>query len=110
MKKKLNMLLLILVILAASIVTVAPGPSPEPTPTPPPADCSPGFWKQPHHWQYWYGYTPFDLYTEEESGDPNADQIDTLLDALQGGKITRDSRDIVAGWLNAANPDAPCGD
>ena len=98
MKKKLNMLLLILVILAASIVTVAPVPPP---PTPPPADCSPGFWKQPHHWQYWdAGFSPDDYYNLEM----------TYLEALQGGYDTRTSRFIVAGLLNAANPDAPCGD
>ena len=99
MKKKLNMLLLILVILVASIVTVAPVPPPDPTPTP--AECSPGFWKQPHHWQYWdAGFGPYDDYNSEM----------TYLEALQGGRDTRASRFIVAGLLNAANPDAPCGD
>ena len=107
MKKKLNLLLLILVILVASIVTVAPvPPPPEPTPTPPPSEpgtCSPGFWK--NHTDEWVGYLPADKYTLD---DNDGDHIDTLLDALQGGKHTRESRFIVAGWLNATNPDAPC--
>jgi hypothetical protein len=64
-----------------------------------PADCSPGFWKQPHHFQYWVGY---------EQDDPYFDTGMTLLEALQGGKATRESRFVVAGWLNEANPDAPC--
>ena len=68
-------------------------------PPPPPATCTPGFWKQPQHFQYWVGHDPDDPY-------PGTDM--TLLQALQGGHDTRVSRFVVAGWLNAANPDAPC--
>jgi hypothetical protein len=77
---------------------------PPPPPPPPPhetANCSPGFWKQPHHFQYWVGFDP---------GDPYLNTGMTLLDALQGGKATRESRFVVAGWLNEANPYAPCDD
>ncbi len=67
---------------------------------PPSADCTPGFWKQPQHFQYWRGgYDPGDTY-------PGTGM--TLLQALQGGYETRVSRFVVAGWLNAANPFAPC--
>jgi hypothetical protein len=51
------------------------------------------------------GYLPADKYSLD---DNDGDHIDTLLDALQGGKHTRESRFIVAGWLNTTNPDAPC--
>ena len=71
-----------------------------PPPPPPECGCSPGFWKQEHHFQYWVGHNPTDPYPD----DPSM----TLLDALQGGKATRESRFVVAGWLNTANPDAPC--
>ena len=98
-KKNLTILILVLVIMAP-IVTLACCPPPPPPPPPPPAaDCTPGFWKQPQHFQYWVGYKPTDNY-------PGTTW--TLLQALQGGKATRQSRFIVAGWLNAANPTAPC--
>jgi hypothetical protein len=111
MSKKLFLLLAIL-LLVAPLITMAcdtPPPPPEdpccedpcgcpPPPPPPPASCTPGFWKQDQHFQYWVGYKPTDMY--------NATM--TLLDALQGGKATRESRFIVTGWLNAANPTAPC--
>jgi hypothetical protein len=67
----------------------------------PPANCSPGFWKQSQHFQYWVGFEPT---------GPYLDTGMTLLDALQGGKATQVSRFVVAGWLNAANPSAPCGE
>jgi len=92
--KKTTLLILIVLFVLSAVLTMAVIP-PDPTP----ATCSPGFWKQPHHFQYWVGYQPADPYPGTEM---------TLLDALQGGKATRESRFIVAGWLNAANPDAPC--
>jgi hypothetical protein len=97
-KKNITIFILVLIILAP-IITMACTPPPPPPPPPPPADCSPGFWKQPQHFQYWVGYAP---------GDPYLDTGMTLLQALQGGKATRVSRFVVTGWLNAANPDAPC--
>jgi hypothetical protein len=66
------------------------------------ANCSPGFWKQPQHFQYWN--QPYD------PADPYPGTNMTLLQALQGGNATRVSRFVVAGWLNEANPDAPCED
>ncbi len=102
MKTNVLRILIALSILAA-MMTMAiippPPPPPEPTPTPPPATCTPGFWKQEQHFQYWVGFSP---------DDPYFDTGMTLLDALQGGYETRVSRFVVAGWLNAANPDAPC--
>ena len=89
--------ILIVISLAAAMFAMACDPPPPPPP-PEPADCSPGFWKQSHHFDYWIGYAPGDDYNNDM----------TLLEALQGGKKTRVSRFIVAGMLNVANPDAPC--
>jgi hypothetical protein len=105
MKKRIALLIVIGILAGLLLVMAVPvlacgGDCPPPTPPPPPpGDCTPGFWKQPHHFQYWVGYEP---------GDPYEGGPMTLLDALQGGKATRESRFIVAGWLNAANPTAPC--
>ena len=101
MKRKMLLIFVTMIIILSSFLTLAPIIPPETTPTPPPpppATCTPGFWKQPQHFQYWVGYEPDDVY----------DASMTLLDALQGGYDTRVSRFIVAGWLDAANPDAPC--
>jgi hypothetical protein len=86
-------LIITLVAIVAGVLTMAC----EPPPPPPSADCSPGFWK--NHTEDWKVYKPDWKY----QGGPM-----TLLDALQGGRHTRASRFIVAGWLNAAYPDAPC--
>jgi hypothetical protein len=93
---KKSLLIVFALLILASFMSMAISPPP-----PPPATCSPGFWKQPQHFQYWVGYDP---------GDPYPGSGMTLLDALQGGYDTRVSRFVVAGWLNAANPDAPCID
>lgn len=95
MSRKMILIFVTTIILLSSFITLAPG---EPPP-PPPATCTPGFWKQPHHFQYWE--------IDDDPGDPY-DSSMTLLQALQGGYATRQSRFIVAGWLNEANPDAPC--
>jgi hypothetical protein len=101
MSKKIS--LLIVVVILASLISMACVPPPPPPPPPEPATCSPGFWK--NHTDDWVGYSPTEKYILD---DDNGNHIDTLLDALQGGKYTRESRFIVAGWLNTTNPDAPC--
>jgi hypothetical protein len=79
--------------------------------------CTPGYWKQPHHFDSWVGYQPNDTFEEvftrmitvrwgapgerpHPVGDP------TLLQALQarGGGINALARHAVAALLNAANP------
>jgi hypothetical protein len=92
MSSKKSMLIFLTLMILASFMTMAVIP-------PPPGACTPGFWKQEQHFQYWIGFTPGDNY-------PGTSM--TLLDALQGGHDTRVSRFVVAGWLNAANPFAPC--
>jgi hypothetical protein len=91
--KKILLIVLILMLLTPTIA-LANIP-----PTPPPATCSPGYWKQAQHFGDWIGYNPGDNY-------PGTGM--TLLQALQGGYDTRESRFVVAGWLNAANPYAAC--
>jgi hypothetical protein len=73
-------------------------PTETPTETPEHHACTPGFWKQPHHFQHWEVIDPDDAYNDDM----------TFLEALQGGKNTRSSRVIVAGMLYEFNPDAPC--
>lgn len=96
---RLSVFFMLVILSAFLTMAVIPPPPPPPPPPEPPATCTPGFWKQPHHFQYWVGYSP---------SDPYMDTGMTLLEALQGGNATRTSRFVVAGWLNAANPDAPC--
>ncbi len=87
--------LIVLLAILAAFLTMAVIPPPEG------ANCSPGFWKQEQHFQYWNaGFAPGDMY--------NADM--TYLDALQGGRNTIESRFIVAGLLNTAADPSVCPD
>ncbi|MGH2699634.1 MAG: hypothetical protein ACRDJL_10640 [Actinomycetota bacterium] len=68
--------------------------------------CTPGYWKQPHHFDSWDGFAPTDSFEavfgrDAYSGSP------TLLDALEfkGGGLFALGRHSVAGLLNAAHPD-----
>lgn len=71
---------------------------------PGPATCSPGFWKQEQHFWAWEpsGVQPGDMF--------NADM--TYLRALQGGFATRETRFIVAEFLNSfwSADNSPCPD
>ena len=92
MNKRLIMIL-IFISISALLFTMAPD-----TPTTPPADCSPGYWK--NHTDNWGGVDPNFPYNNEM----------TLLEALQGGKDTKVSRFIVAGFLNSYSPSIKCKD
>jgi uncharacterized repeat protein (TIGR01451 family) len=67
--------------------------------------CTPGYWKQDHHFDSWVGFDPSDSFEDvfgvEVPGDPS------LLDALNsgGGGINALMRHAVAALLNASNPD-----
>jgi uncharacterized repeat protein (TIGR01451 family) len=67
--------------------------------------CTPGFWKQEHHFDSWVGFAPTDsfeaVFGVSVPGSP------TLLDALNsgGGGINALMRHAVAALLNASNPD-----
>ncbi|HEX7123865.1 MAG TPA: hypothetical protein VF178_15920 [Gemmatimonadaceae bacterium] len=75
------------------------------TPPPPPTGtqgCTPGYWKQEHHFDSWVGYSPtdkFDTVFGVTAFGPNF----TLLDALKqgGGGIKALGRHAVAGLLSA---------
>jgi hypothetical protein len=76
-------------------------------PPPPTGDngCTPGYWKQTHHFDSWVGFAPTDKYEAvfgvSVPGDPS------LLDALNanGGGINALERHSVAALLNASNSD-----
>jgi hypothetical protein len=68
--------------------------------------CTPGFWKQPQHFDSWVGFAPTDSFEsvfgrDAYSGSP------TLLEVLStgGGGLSALGRHAVAGLLNATNPD-----
>jgi hypothetical protein len=77
---------------------------------PPPtlAGCTPGFWKQSQHFQYWTGYSPSTLFSDVfEDAFPGK----TLLQVVSngGGGLNALGRHTVAALLNAANPDVNYG-
>jgi hypothetical protein len=67
--------------------------------------CTPGFWRQSQHFQYWTGYSPGDSYDSvfgvSATGSP------TLLEAvwMGGGGENALLRHSVAALLNASSPD-----
>lgn len=108
--------------------TRTPTPTPTKTPTPTPTNtltptptssvsqgCTPGYWKQPHHFDSWVatGYSPNQT-LESVFDIPNSFGIDndSLATALSyhGGSTTKAAAQIllragVAALLNSADPD-----
>lgn len=76
-----------------------------PPPPPPPAEygCTPGYWKQDHHFGNWTGYTPDQSYNSV-FGVSLFGAGTTLLDALStgGGKEFRFGRHSTAALLNSS--------
>jgi hypothetical protein len=76
-------------------------------PPPPPAQgCTPGYWRQDHHFDSWEGYySPNQSYTAVFGVSPSFGDI-TLEEAvwLGGGGQNALARHAVAAILNAANP------
>ena len=72
---------------------------------PPPTDgCTPGFWKQAHHFPAWVGYTPGQQFSSVfEDAFPSM----TLRQVLKqgGGGLKALGRHTVAALLNGANSD-----
>lgn len=67
---------------------------------------TPGFWRQPHHSQYWVGFKPTDSFEGVFGVDvPGVGASFTLLDALTtgGGGYQALNRQAVAALLNGAN-------
>ena len=82
-----------------------------PPPPPPPAlaGCTPGFWRQAHHYAYWTSpYTPT---TAFGSVFANAFPGLTLGEVVRlgGGGLNALGRHTVAALLNAASPDVAYG-
>jgi len=78
---------------------------------PPPEDhegegCSPGFWKQSHHFDDWPGIFSTDDRVSDFLG-PDAPSDLTMLEALEqgGGGMNALLRHAVAALLNSAHPD-----
>jgi cysteine-rich repeat protein len=67
--------------------------------------CTPGYWKQPHHFGSWVCYATSDLFDDVFGVDAPGDK--TLLETLWtgGGKEHALGRHAVAALLNASNPD-----
>lgn len=79
-----------------------------PTATPPSGGqgCTPGYWRQEHHYDSWVNYSPGDDY-EAVFGVDASFNPHTLGDAVRlgGGGERALARHAVAALLNAANPD-----
>ena len=74
---------------------------------PPPGGegCTPGYWKQPHHFDSWQGYLPTDKFNAVFGvTGPFPDSM-TLLEALQlqGGGVNALARHAVAALLDSAH-------
>lgn len=67
--------------------------------------CTPGYWKQPHHYDDWTSpYDPTDLFSDHfEDAFPGMSLADVL--DIGGGSLDALGRHTVAALLNAANPD-----
>lgn len=90
----------------ASFSWIAAGLSVPVTPPPPGGGqgCTPGYWKQSHHFDSWVGFTPGQMFnTVFEDAFPGK----TLLDVLKqgGGGVKALGRHTVAALLNSSNGD-----
>jgi hypothetical protein len=94
--KKRNVLFMAVFVVALSLVIAVPTSACE-------HGCTPGYWKQEHHFDSWVDYAPGD-YFDEVFG---VGQHITLLDALKakGGGENALMRHAVAALLNAAHPE-----
>jgi ribosomal protein L31 len=65
--------------------------------------CTPGYWRQPHHYDSWVGYAPSDIFSDVFGVGPDL----ALGDAVELGKGGESAlvRHAVAALLNAASPD-----
>jgi cysteine-rich repeat protein len=65
--------------------------------------CTPGYWKQEHHFGNWVGYSPTDVFDDVFGVEALGDA--TLLDALwaRGGGLYALARHATAALLNTAN-------
>ncbi len=77
--------------------------------------CTPGYWKQPQHFDSWVSFAPTDLFSSvfnlpsalarpEQNVNPASLTLLAALE-LRGGDVNALMRHAVAALLNAANPD-----
>jgi hypothetical protein len=94
--KKRNLLVMLVLVVAMSLPMVVPASACE-------EGCTPGYWRQEHHFDSWVGYAPDDYFDDVFGVGPHM----TLLDALwaRGGGENAFLRHAVAALLNAARPD-----
>jgi len=98
MNKRIWLVIAVLAV-AASLVLVAPVGAWEEY-----QGCTPGYWKQPHHYDSWVTYTEDDMFSDIFGTGPDM----TLLEVLQkkgGGAKWALYRHAVAGILNVTSPD-----
>ena len=102
MKKSKLMVITVIVMMLSLVlgITASAGCEPPcPPPEPPPCDlgCTPGYWKQEHHFGNWVDYSPDDIFHDVFGSGPEI----TLLEALKargpGSELLRHS---VAALLN----------
>lgn len=76
--------------------------------------CTPGYWRQEHHFDSWVDYAPADLFSdafarviEISAGGRSTINNPTLLEAVwaSGGGVNALARHAVAALLNASTPD-----
>jgi len=73
--KKATILAILVVLVLSLIVSVQPVLACT-------AGCTPGFWKQPHHFEFWTDYSPDDTVGTVFTDAPSELADDTLLQAL----------------------------
>jgi hypothetical protein len=77
------------------------------TPPPPPTGdegCTPGYWRQAHHYDSWTGYTPVTAFSAVfEDAFPGMTLGEVVR--LNGGGLNALGRHTVAALLNASSPD-----
>jgi cysteine-rich repeat protein len=71
--------------------------------------CTPGYWKQAHHFDSWKNYTPNTLFLTAfgENAFPGLRLIDVLR--LEGGGLNALGRHVVAALLNTASGEVDYG-
>jgi len=70
--------------------------------------CTPGYWKQAHHFDSWVGYNPNDLFSSVfEDAFPGMTLVQVMWNG--GGGLNALGRHTVAALLNAASGDVDYG-
>lgn len=64
--------------------------------------CTPGYWRQPHHYDSWEGYAPTDLFSDVFADAFPGETLGEVVRA-KGGKINALGRHAVAALLNTSS-------